>query len=552
MIFSDRRKDIARLNEIARVLIKYGFNVLVSKLGLRNNILLRSSDIKEDVSEDTNVRIRLVLQELGTTFIKLGQTLSTYPNLIGYDLAEELSKLQEENYVEDYDTVKSIIESEFSRPIDEIFDEFSEKPLASASIGQVHTAYLNNKHVAVKVQHQGIEEKIKSDLKIMHSLADRINNNVSALYNYNIPGMIDVFERDIYKELDYTFEAMNTLHLNTLLKDDEVYIPEVHMEYTTKKVLTMEYLEGVSLKKVIAAPDDEYDKKQIALTGADSFVKQILVHGFFHADPHPGNIFVLDNDVLAFVDFGMVGHLNDDLKEDITKLFVFLSQADARLIAKQLYYMGILKDDSNIKEVEYEIIDILDRYYGMEFNDLSSVFRGIIEDDVLNKYGIRIPRDIMMVVRTLTMVNDVGKALYPDFNTTEIIKPYTTTLITQNFKPGRLLAKSTETFVDIDNISKRLPASLNNLFEVFDEGRVQVSLEYDDIKTLDDIISRTVSELVLAIIIAALLVGSSLIMTTSSDLTLFGYPLLGFIGFTFSGILGAVLIIIKIMRYIYK
>ncbi|MDO5825626.1 MAG: AarF/UbiB family protein [Methanosphaera sp.] len=536
------------MNEIAHVLIKYGFNVLVSRMGLNYNIILRNRDIHDDMSEDTNVRIRMVLQELGTTFIKLGQTLSTYPNLVGFDLADELSKLQEENTITEYEHVKEIVEAELGQPIDEVFEEFSKEPIASASIGQVHTAYLNNKYVAVKVQHKDIEEKVKSDLQIMHVLADKIDKNIGALTPYNIPGLIDVFQRDMHKELDYTFEAMNMLHLGALLKDDEVYVPEVYLDYTTKRVLTMEYLEGVSLNKVIAAPDDEYDKEKIATVGVDSFIKQILVHGFFHADPHPGNIFVLEDDRLAFVDFGMVGHLNDDLKEDIAKLFVFLSQGDARLISKQLFYMGIVKDDSNLKEVEYEIIDILDRYYGMEFNDLSAIMRGILEDGLLNKYEIVIPRDIMMLVRALSMVNDVGKQLCPDFNTTDIIRPYALRMVGQNFKPGRLIAKTTETYVDAENMVKKLPVSLNNIFEVFEDGNVKLSLDYEDFQTIIGLVSRIVNELVLAIIIAALLVGSSLIMITESSLSLFGYPILGFIGFLFSAVLGIVLVILIIMR----
>lgn len=536
------------MNEIARVLIKYGFNVFVSKIGLGNNITLKNKDINEDITENTNVRIRMVFQELGTTFIKLGQTLSTYPNLVGYDLAEELSKLQEDAFVDDYDTVKEIIESEFSRPIDDIFEEFSKEPIASASIGQVHTAYLNNKYVAIKIQHKDVEEKVKSDLKIMHILAQKINNNVSALYSYNLPGLVDVFERDMKKELDYTFEAMNVIHISSLLENDDVYIPEVYMDFTTKRVLTMEYLDGVSLKKVIDAPEEDYDKKQIAHQGADSFIKQILIHGFFHADPHPGNIFVLDDNRLAFVDFGMVGHLNDDLKEDIAKLFIFLSQADARLITKQLFYMGIIEDDDNLKQIEYEIIDILDKNYGIEFNDLSAIIRGIVEDDLLNKYGVRIPRDIMMVLRTLSMVNDVGKQLYPDFNTTEIIRPYALRMLTQNFKPGRLVAKSTEAYVDLEHVSKKLPNALNNFFDIFDDGQLRLSLEYDEFETVSTIISRIVNELVLAIIIAALLVGSSLIMLKESSFMFLGYPLLGFIGFMFSAVLGAILIIMIILR----
>lgn len=546
MFLSDKRKNLYRMNEIARVLIKYGFDTVANKIVPGNKFF--KTDIYDDISEDTNVRIRMVLQELGTTFIKLGQTLSTYPNLVGYELAQELSKLQESSPIDDFQIVKEIIEEEFSEPLDQIFEEFSEKPIASASIGQVHTAYMNNKHVAIKVQHKDVEKKVKSDIAIMHILANRLTKSFSSLVPYNLQGIVEVFENDMQKELDYKFEAMNMVHLATLLKDDEVYVPEAYLEYTSNKVLTMEYLEGVSLNSVINAPDEEYDKEKIATEGADSFIKQILIHGFFHADPHPGNIFVLDNDRVAFVDFGMVGHLSNSLKEDLAKLFIFASDGDARLISKQLYYMGIIPNRRHIKEIEYEIMDILDKCYGVQFNDVSGIFREIIENDLLNKYGLKIPRDLMMVIRTITIIDDVGKQLCPDFNTTEMIKPYALTMFTDTVKPKRLMSKATEGYIDIEHVTEKLPDSINNFFDVFEDGRMNMVLEYDDLEKLNNIISRIVNELVLAIITAALLIGSSLIMQTDAPIEIFGYSILGFLGFSFSAITGVILIILIIRR----
>ena len=190
----------------------------------------------------------------------------------------------------------------------------------------------------------------------------------------------------------------------------------------------------------------------------------------------------------------------------------------------------------------------MDRYYGMEFNDLTAIMRGIMEDGLLKKYEIVIPRDIMMLVRALSMVNDVGKQLCPDFNTTDIIRPYALRMVGQNFKPGRLAAMTTETYVDIENMARKLPTSLNNIFEVFENGNVKLSLDYDDFQMLVGLVSRIVNEIVLAIIIAALLVGSSLIMNTQSTISFYGYPILGFIGFSFSAILGVILVILILMR----
>lgn len=547
MILEDRRNDLSRINEIVRVLIKYGFESLSVYISNRNTKLpLVNRNIAEDIPKDFNVRLRYVLEELGTTFIKLGQTLSTYPELIGFELAEELTNLQESAPITDYDTVKEIIETEFSKPIDEIFTEFSEEPIASASIGQVHTAYLDNKQVAVKIQHPGIDQTLKSDIRIMRIVANRLNSRLDIAKSYNLPGLVDVFERDIKKELDYKFEAMNGTHLKDLLKNDEVYIPQVYLNYTTSKVLTMEYLDGVSLNTVLKSDDKKYDRKKIAVVGADSFIKQILIHGFYHADPHPGNIFVLSNNQIAFVDFGMMGHLDNDLREDLAKLFIFITEGDAKLLTKQLIYMGIVNESVNYKDVEYEIMQLLDKYYGIQFNDMSGVLRGLIEDNLLNEYGVVLPRDLMMVIRTLSMIDDVGRELDSSFNTTEIVKPYALRMLINTAHPKRLLLKSTSSLMDVHHLSKKLPESLLNFFNVVEDGHLKISFVEDEVTRLDMMVSRIVNEIVLAIITAALLMGSSMIMDIDNGWQLLGYPVIGFVGFTFSAIFGIILIIMII------
>lgn len=549
MKLRDSKQDLARMNEIIKVLAKYGFEGIAQHLTDKDiKYLPVEKFFPQDTSIDMNTRIRLVLQDLGTTFIKLGQTLSTYPELIGFELADELSNLQESAPVDNFNEVKKSIESEFSKPLGDIFDEFSEKPIASASIGQVHTAYLNNKQVAIKVQHPNIQNTITSDIRIMKLIANTLNSNLAITKSYNLPGMVEVFEKDIRKELDYKFEAMNAVHLKELLKDDEVYVPKIYLGYCTDKVLVMEYLDGVSLNKVLEAPKGTYNNEKIALMGADSFIKQILVYGFYHADPHPGNIFVLNKDTVAFVDFGMMGHLDKDLRDDLAKLFILVSDGDAKLLTKQLYYMDIIKDRKYLKDIENEIIQILDKYYGVQFNDITGVLKELAQDHILRKYNLVLPRDMMMVIRTITMVDDVGRSLDPGFNTTEILKPYAKKMLIDNFKPENLSKKTLEYYIDTQNLTKKIPNSLLNLLNVLEDGKLKLSLEYAELEKLMTMLSRMVNELVLAIITAALLVGSSLIMQTNKGILMMGYPFLGFVGFVFSAVLGIVLIIMIIRR----
>lgn len=549
MKLRDSKQDLVRMNEIIKVLAKYGFEGIAQHLTDKDiKYLPVEKFFPQDTSIGMNTRIRLVLQDLGTTFIKLGQTLSTYPELIGFELADELSNLQESAPVDNFNEVKKSIESEFSKPLEDIFDEFSEKPIASASIGQVHTAYLNNKQVAIKVQHPNIQNTITSDIRIMKLIANTLNSNLAITKSYNLPGMVEVFEKDIRKELDYKFEAMNAVHLKELLKDDEVYVPKIYLEYCTDKVLVMEYLDGVSLNKVLEAPKGTYNNEKIALMGADSFIKQILVYGFYHADPHPGNIFVLNKDTVAFVDFGMMGHLDKDLRDDLAKLFILVSDGDAKLLTKQLYYMDIIKDRKYLKDIENEIIQILDKYYGVQFNDITGVLKELAQNHILRKYNLVLPRDMMMVIRTITMVDDVGRSLDPGFNTTEILKPYAKKMLIDNFKPENLSKKTLEYYIDTQNLTKKIPNSLLNLLNVLEDGKLKLSLEYAELEKLMTMLSRMVNELVLAIITAALLVGSSLIMQTNKGILIMGYPFLGFVGFVFSAVLGIVLIIMIIRR----
>ena len=243
-----------------------------------------------------------------------------------------------------------------------------------------------------------------------------------------------------------------------------------------------------------------------------------------------------------------MGHLDRDLRDDLAKLFILVSDGDAKLLTKQLYYMDIIKDRKYLKDIENEIIQILDKYYGVQFNDITGVLKDLAQSHILRKYNLVLPRDMMMVIRTITMVDDVGRSLDPGFNTTEILKPYAKRMLIDNLKPENLSRKTLEYYIDTQNLTKKIPNSLLNLLNVLEDGKLKLSLEYAELEKLMTMLSRMVNELVLAIITAALLVGSSLIMQTNKGILIMGYPFLGFVGFIFSAMLGIVLIIMIIRR----
>ncbi|MDO5851380.1 MAG: AarF/ABC1/UbiB kinase family protein [Methanobacteriaceae archaeon] len=546
MVLSTQKKNIVRLNQITKVLIKYGFGGIVQKIGLKT--MLSNPFNKEDTYDiDFNERVRLVLQELGTTFIKLGQTLSAYPNIISLPLANELAKLQDDTPATSYDDISKVFESDFNCSIDDIFEKFNKVPIASASIGQVHSAYFNNEHVAIKIQHPNIKETIETDISIMKYLAKKIDDKITQAKSYNLPGIVEEFERDIYKELDYTIEAKNIEHFRSMLKEDEVRIPNVYKN-STKHVLIMEFIKGIKLNTVLDNNSSNYDKKHIAYLGADIFFKQILLYGFYHADPHPGNIFILKNNRISLIDFGMIGHLDDSRRNELAKLFIFISDDNITGIIKQLKYMNIITEDTDINNVRYEIMDLMDKYYGVEFNDITGVLKEIVENDTLVKYGIVIPKDLIMVIRTISMVDDIGKKLYPKFNTTAILKPYAKKLITNNFKPKKVLSNINENYIELEHLISIFPDFIEKFYSIFNNGNIKLSLDYEEQEKLTNIASKISNQLSLALITSAMLIGSSLIMLTDRGFLIFGFPFLGFIGFIFSAILGIIVIIMIIRK----
>jgi ubiquinone biosynthesis protein len=336
----DESPNLKRLKEIIKVLNEYRFGYIAEKTKLKSKIPFKGKSKYESIEElDSSLpeRIRLSLQELGTTFIKLGQMLSTRPDLVGDDVATELTKLQDDVPPVDLEIIKSTIETEINNPIENIFSEFDDKPLGSASIGQVHKAVLKNgDNVAVKVQKPGVEEIIHKDITIMRFLAKRINDYMPRLRMYNLPRIVDEFERSILKEIDYNQEAINIIRFdNNFKENEEIYVPKVYKEYSTEKILTMELIEGKKVSDVIDS-DEGYNKPLIAKREIDSYYKQVLIDGFFHADPHPSNVYILDDNVVCFLDFGMMGILDQEFREDCAELLLHYLENNVKGVLNQL------------------------------------------------------------------------------------------------------------------------------------------------------------------------------------------------------------------------
>lgn len=534
-----QRKTLSRFDEIVKILRKYDMDKVLGQT-TRNKIspFRSGSENKELLKEDFPARLRLTLQELGTTFIKFGQLLSTRPDLVGERISEELSQLHDDNPPIDFEEIKVIIEEDLGGNLKDFFAEFSDTALATASIAQVHEAKLHSgERVAVKVQKTNVQEIVETDLNIMKFLANESDRFNTTFKHLNLPAVVNEFDRSIHKEMDFDNELMNIRHLrDNFIHNDKIIVPTIYPDYSSERVLTMEYVDGVKLSEVIAGNDPKYNKILIADRMVRAYFKQIFLDGFFHADPHPGNIFITDDNSICFIDFGMMGVLDENFRQDLAELMICFSNRDIDGLINQLIYMNILNVKTDISILKGDLNDLFAKYYGVEL----SRFNGVIEDllFLMQKYDVMLPNEFVLMARGLSMVENIGLSLDPDIDIVEIIKPFARKLMIQKYNPKKMVHNARNTFFTVEHMLRALPSLVSKTFYKVDEGELTINIEVKQISEITNQIS-------LAIIIAALVIGSSLAMMVEAGPKLFGLPLLGFVGFTISLALG----VFTVVRY---
>ena len=534
-----QRRTLSRFDEILKVFRKYDFDKFLGQT-TRNKIspFRSDADNKELLKEDFPERLRLMLQELGTTFIKFGQLLASRPDLVGEKISEELSQLHDDNPPVSYEEIKEMIENQLGGNIDDLFAEFSEDPLATASIAQVHEAKLpTGERVAVKVQKTNVEEIVETDLSIMKFIANESDRFNTSLKHLNLPAVLHEFDKSIHKEMDFDNELMNIRHLNDNFKyNDKIIVPITYPDYSTEKVLTMEYVDGIKLSEVIAGNDPKYNKVLIADRIVRSYFQQLFIDGFFHADPHPGNIFVTEDNAICYIDFGMMGSLDEDFRQDLAELMIYFSDRNIDGLINQLIRMDILNEKTDINILKSDLNDLFAKYYGVEL----SRFNGIIEDllFLMQKFDVRLPNEFVLMARGLSMVENTGLRLDPDIDVVALLKPFARKLMVQRYNPLKMASNAKNSFFAFEHVLRALPSLISKTIYKVEEGEVTVNIEVKHI-------SEIANQLSLAIIIAALLIGSSLVMLIDVGPRFYEMPVLGFVGFTISLALG----VFTVLRY---
>ena len=536
-------KNIQRMRHIVAVLIKHGFYSVVERMNL-HRILPLSKRLRKRAVEEAELslpeRIRLVFEELGPTFIKLGQLLSTRPDIFSEEYIEEFRKFQDKVPPFSFDKAIQQIESEFKRKVDELFLDIEKEPIAAASIAQVHRAVLlDGSEVVVKVQRPGIEKTIDTDISIMYTLANLLLKYFPELAILGPVAIVDEFSRTIRKEMNFTLEASNTMKFRNMFKDNpHVYIPDVYWEFTSNRVLTLERIKGIKIDNLEELKNEGIDPARIAHILGETFLRMVMVEGFFHGDFHAGNIFVLGPEEIALVDFGITGRITDELKESLATMFIGLATQDYDTLVDEYAKMGLLPDGIDLLEFKRYYRDLMEPYFAKPFErtSLGELLMGYIR--VSFRYGIRHPKELLLLNKCTIEIEGIGRVLDPKIDLLKEAQPYAREFIRERYRPGKILGGVVDDIKEVNALVKEAPSQLRQIMKKMVNDKFTIDFVHVGLENFISEIDRSSNRISFAVIIAAVIIGSSMIIQSGVGPMFMGYPIIGIMGFAFAGILG--------------
>ena len=538
-------KNLKRLNQIVVTLIRYGFGDVARELRILPSFVPAVERIfvsKKAQGLSTPVRLRLVLEELGPTFIKLGQIASTRADLLPEDWVEEFKKLQDMVPPVPFEEVRKAVETSLKATIGSKFKSFETTPVASASIAQVHFAELfDGSKVAVKVKRPGIEPVISADLSVMYTVAGLLEKYIPAARRYRPKEVVSEFDRVIKNEQNLSVEGVNINRFYSIFKDDPtIQIPRVYWDYTTQDVLTMERISGTPIDEVEVLKSRGIDIKEVAIRGIGIFFKQVFEHGIFHADLHPGNIFVRDDGVIIYLDFGIVGRLDRDLRKYLASMLYHLVRSDYYRMALVHREMGLIGNDVSISEFEEALRDISEPIFGrtLEQINISGLLMELLQ--TAKRFNMKLQPNLLLLQKSMVIIEGVGRQLYPDVNMWEVAK----TLIfkwmaREKFSPKMLFEKGREKLEELIETAYDLPVNFNALVKRTLREDIKIGFVHHRLEEVTDELNYAGRRIGGGIIVAALVIGASLIAVFSREApVIWGVPVLSGAGYAVAAIMG--------------
>ncbi|MCD6487354.1 MAG: AarF/ABC1/UbiB kinase family protein, partial [Syntrophobacterales bacterium] len=494
-------------------------------------------------------RVRMALEELGPTFVKMGQILSSRPDLIPVEFIKELSKLQDSVPAFPFPQVKVIVETELKTSIEDVYQEFSETPLAAASIGQVHLARLKSgEDVIVKVQRPNIRATIEVDLEIMLHLAVLIEKHVEEWGVHHPTRIVEEFSRALEREIDYTVEASNAERFaRQFIGNGVVYVPHIFREVSTARILTMEYIDGIKASDIEQLDRKGLNRKTIASRGADLILEQIFKYGFFHADPHPGNIFILPDNVICYLDFGMMGRVDRYAREEFADIVYGYVSRDESKIASALLKIVEWDKEPDRHALEKDIADFVESYLYKPLKELrvGDILQQLLE--LITHHQLRLPPDIFFMVKASAQVEGLGVVLDPDFDMTEKAAPFIRRLKLERLSPKRVVGDFLDSGGELIQLLKEIPGEFRDILKQVRQGKASIGFEHKGLESLIFGLDRSSNRIAFSLVVASLIIGSSLVIRSNLGPFLFGFPVLGIAGFSIAGVFG-IWLLISILR----
>jgi len=536
----NRFKGFRRLGAIARVLMKHGCGAVADRLTSRRK-RRSGADSLGPSGFPAPRRIRLVLEELGPSFIKLGQLMSTRADIFPPEYVEEFKKLQDRVPPLAFAEIKQLLEAELRQPLAALFADFSTESIAAASVAQVYAARLfSGARVAVKVVRPGITKKIREDIQLMYTLAARLEKNFELGRILGATNIVQEFERTIFNELDMFREAGNVekfaAHFQYV---EDICVPKVYWELTTKSVLVMTFIEGVKVDEVAAIRAAGIDPREIALIGLRSLSRQLMEFGFFHADPHPGNTIVMPDGRVGLVDFGIMGYLDEETMHQVAYLFLGYAERDYDLIMEALLASGVLPAEGvDLVRFRRDLKDISEPFYGRSLQTISvrDVYEQVMQ--LVSKYRICLPRNLLLLLKTLIQTEALGKTLGSDASILTVMRPYARQLLQKGYESRKILRNMGQDLRNSAGYLKSAPKLIHDILKQTAMGKQAVELRHTGFDQLDQKFERSVNRLVIGLIISASTIAAALILNSTQTVIQFQVRLLGYQTLSLTAILG--------------
>ncbi|MCK9229702.1 MAG: AarF/ABC1/UbiB kinase family protein [Syntrophales bacterium] len=543
-------RHINRYRQILAVMIKFGFGDLIDRINrggyLETGIQFVTRSRSKNIEKHTRAeRIRMALEELGPTFVKLGQILSTRPDMLPPDMIRELEKLQDDVVQVPFHTMRDVLEGEIGGPLETLFERFDEEPLAAASIGQVYRGRLKSgDEVVVKVRRPGISAGIEVDLEILLHLASLMEEHLEEIRFFRPTKIVEEFARTLENEIDYTLEASYADRFAGQFRDNPtIHVPRVFRDLSTKEILVMEYVSGIKASNLDDLDAAGYDRTLIAQRGADLLFAQIFDYGFFHADPHPGNIFILPDNVICYLDFGMMGTVDRRSRDEMADMAFAIVRKDERKVTDALLAIVEFDEEPDRRTLESDMSHLIELYAFRPLKEIriEQVLNRIL--DLILRHRLWLPFDKYLMLKALATTEGLGLMLAPDFDMTARAEPHVRRLKLQRYRPGRLAEEFFDSGGDAMKLLRELPRETREIMRQLKQGKLKASFDHRGLEPITHAMRQSANRISLGLIAASLVIGSSVMIGMETGPLFFGFSVAGLTGICLAAALGVIMVL---------